>query len=341
MSEAARKLHPSESALDRIAESFERALLREEFSPATVRNYGIGVKNLFSFLRDRGVWDFADLTRGLLEEWQDSLRERTPPLKANSRALYATAVRQLIEWAADRDVVDVKLVRAIARVRTRRREQDQRQPIPASDLAQLMAYLGQRRRRMTIIDLRDRALFFFLLETGLRVSEALQVTRAGYIGGRVRQKGGTWIEFAITATVAEMIADYNRVRRDESPWQWVKHGNNAAVEGRLADSGVREIWRRLCAQLGIPRFTTHQLRHTSASLIHEKQLGDELVIAAHLHHADTRTAHRYVKVSDSRKQQVLDGLETLIRRGAGMSEPRIPPELLGRRSPPGGRPRYR
>lgn len=338
MSEPALELvRPSDSWLDRVAESFERALLRQDFSPATVRGYGIGIKNLFAFLRERGVDDLADVDRQLLEDWQDSLRDRIPPLRANSRQLYATGVRRMIEWAAERDIVDIKLLKAIARVRTRRRSENERQPVPANDLALLMAHLGPRRRRMSIIDLRDRALFFFFLETGMRVGEVLQVMRTNYVAGRVRQKGGSWVEFQIGPAVAEFIADYTRVRTDDSPYLWVKHGNNAAVTGRLADSGVREIWRRLCAQLGIERFTTHQLRHTSATVIHERGLGDELTIAAHLHHADTRTAHRYVKVSEESKQRVLEGFEHLIRQVAGESS--FPREMLQRRSPPGGRPR--
>ena len=333
---------PTDSWLDRVGESFERSLLNQDFSPSTVRNYMIGVKRLFAFLRDQGVDDFALVTREQLEDWQSSLREQVPPLKANSRSLYSTAVRQLLGYAAEHDIVDQSLVKAIVRVRTRNRDKDEeRQPISDEHLALLMAHLLPRRRRMTIIDLRDRALFAFLLETGLRVSEALQVMRTNYVNGRVRQKGGSWVEFMISPTVAELIIDYVRARHDDVPYLWVKHGNNASVEGRLADSGVREIWRRVCAELGIPRFTTHQLRHTSATLIHQRGMGDQLTIANWLHHADTRTAHRYVKVSQLTRARVLEGFDELLRRGAGMPRPDYPREMLERRSPKGGRPRFR
>ena len=336
MSEAARELHQSESWLDRVEVGFGKQLRREEFSPATVRNYLLGVKTLFVYLRERGVDDLVLLDRQLLEDWQDALRDRNPPLKAASRRAYATAVKRLIEWAADRDIVDLKLMRAIARVRSRRPESDnERQPIPEEDLEQLLAYLGPRRPRMTLIDLRDRALFFFMLETGLRVSEALQVPREQFERGRVRQKGGSFVTYEIGPAVAIAIRDYLRARTDDLPWLWISIGSNVLQLRQLADSGVREIWRRLCFHLGLKRFTTHQLRHTCGTVMLELDV-DHRVIASWLHHRDVRTVHRYAHVREKTKQRALDAMEDFIRRGS-----HIAPEMLARRSPPGGRPRYR
>lgn len=336
MSDPALELLHSDAWLDRVDEAFARQLRREQFSPATVRNYGLGVKNLFVFLRERGVDDLTYLTRQLLEDWQDSLLDREPPLKANSRSAYATAVKKLIGWAADRDMVDLKLLRAIARVRVKKPDaDDERQPIPEEDLEQLMAYLGPRRPRMTLIDLRDRALFFFMLETGLRVSEALQVTREHYERGRVKQKGGSWVDFEIGPAVVSVIRDYLRARTDDLPWLWIAVGSNVLQLRQLADSGVREIWRRLCFELQIERFTTHQLRHTCGTVMLELDV-DHRVIANWLHHADVRTVHRYAHVREKTRQHALDVMEGFIRDGA-----RIPPVMLHRRSPRGGRPRYR
>jgi site-specific recombinase XerD len=336
MAMPAPRLVRSDSWLDSVEESFERALLRQDLSPKTVRSYGIGIKNFFAFLRDQGVDDLHHLTREHLENWQDAMRERVPPLKAGSRSLYSTAVKQLIRWAADRDIVDLKLERAIVGVRTRHRsDQETRQPISEEDLARLMAYLGPRRARMTVVDLRDRALFFVLLATGARVNEALQMPRAGFEHSRVRQKGGSYIELELTPSAVDFVHDYLRARSDELPWLWVAHGNHGGEERQLADSGVREAWRRLCYRLSIERFTTHQLRHTSATVLLEGNV-DHLAVANHLHHADTRTVHRYAKVRDRVRQKTLDVMENFITDNA-----RTRPQLLERKMPPGGRPRYR
>lgn len=335
MAMPAPRLVHSDSWLDNVGDSFDRALLRQDLSPKTVRSYGIGIKNFFAFLRDQGVDDLADINRDLLERWQDSLRERVPPLKAGSRSLYSTAVRQLIRWAADRDIVDLKLERAIVGVKMRHKDDEHvRQPIAPEDLVRLMAYLGPRRSRMTVIDLRDRALFFVLFETGVRVSEALQMPRVGYERCRARQKGGSYVDIELTPTVVEFVREYLRVRTDDLPWLWIAIGNNASSVRQLADSGVREVWRRLCHRLDIERFTTHQLRHTCATELRAAGITEQGQ-ADHLHHADTRTVHKYAKGRGAERQRTLDVMEELIRQGA-----RVAPQLLMRRSPPGGRPRY-
>jgi site-specific recombinase XerD len=338
MAMPAPQLVHSDSWLENVSGSFERALLREEMSPKTVRSYGIGIKNFFAFLRENGVDDFANINRDLLERWQDAMRERSdPPLRAGSRSLYGTAVRRLIGWAADRDIVDWKLERAIKGVKTRRRGSDHvRQPIPPEDLAILKAHFGPRRARMTVIDLRDRAIFWVLYATGVRVGELLQMPRENFQHSRVRQKGGTYINIEIPATVAGYVGEYLYTRHDDLPWLWLALGNNTNSIRQLADSGVREIWRRTCRQLGIEYFTTHQLRHTCATELRAAGVSEQGQ-ADWLHHADTRTIHRYAADRGGEmRQNTLEVMEQLVRRGG----PGIAPEMLSRRSTPGGRPRY-
>jgi hypothetical protein len=93
VSEPARELRRSDSWLDSVFTSFENRLLNENYSPETVRGYGVGLKNLFAFLRARGVDDLADLNRQLLEDWQTSLRERVPPLKRRAAAASTRRLR--------------------------------------------------------------------------------------------------------------------------------------------------------------------------------------------------------------------------------------------------------
>src|SRR5579864_5950926 len=117
-----RESPPSESSLDRVARDFQRALLRENLSENTVRSYGWAVADLVRFLRANGVNDLADVDRDLLERWQDQLRERVTRmgthLRSSTRSGASTAARRLIGFAADRDMVDWRLARAIVRVRT-------------------------------------------------------------------------------------------------------------------------------------------------------------------------------------------------------------------------------
>ncbi|MHB8589812.1 MAG: tyrosine-type recombinase/integrase [Candidatus Dormibacteraceae bacterium] len=311
----------SDSWLDRVGESFARGRLNE-VSPKTVRSYGQGLKNLFAFLRSRGVEDLHYVTPELLQAWQDSMRERVPPLRAGSRAIYSTAARQLIKWAAERGIVDVTLEAAIKGVRTRRSDGRTARPaIGDEDLAKLIEYLRPRRPRMSVIDLRDRALFYFLLATGLQISEALQVTRTNYEKGRLRQTTGTYVEFETPTVVVEFIRDYLRARRDELPWLWIKHGNNTNVSGPLEDSGVREAWARICFHLEIERFNSRQLRRTSAGVLLDAGI-DGATVAKHLNHANSSAIRKFAKVRRLSQEKTVEVMDRVIQASGTSIEDR-------------------
>jgi len=319
LSKPARELIRSESWLDTVAADYERALYRQNLSPATVRVYNGALKNFFTFLREQDVHDLHRLDRDLIERWQDALRAHMPPLKASTRSLYGTGVRKLLRWAAEQDILDGRLEKAIVGVRTR---SSQPRPIPPEDLNTLKAFLGPRRPRATVVELRDRALFFCLLTSAARVSEALQMRRRDFERAIVIQKGGTEKALHMPPTAIAMIEDYLAVRKDDLPWLWIGHGNNVNAVKRLEGAGVREAWRRLCYLLHIDRFTTHQLRHTCITEMLARGIS-ELVTADHAGHHDIRQIHVYGQVRDHQRRQALDAMENLAQQPG---RPRLTPK---------------
>jgi len=289
-------------------------MLRRQLSANTVRIYRWALQDLFEFLKARGVEDVRALHREHLERWQDRMIETR--WKPRTRSLAVTAARQLIEWAADRDLVDLRLKKSLVKVRA---PQLLPRPIPAEDLAKIKALLLPRRRKATIVELRDRALFFYLLTTTARVSEALQVERDEVEDAMVRQKGGTQKRLMAPPAAMEMVHDYLAARADDSPWLWISHKTNAPLH-RLAPAGVREIWRKVARKAGVKPWTTHQLRHTGATELLEAGV-PELVIAEHLGHHGLGTLHIYGQVRQRQRQQAVDVMERL------MEPPRLLPKI--------------
>ena len=119
---------------------------------------------------------------------------------------------------------------------------------------------------------------------------------------------------------------------------WISLGNNTNAIRPLQDSGVRDIWRRTCRHLGIEYFTTHQLRHACATDLRGAGVSEQGQ-ADWLHHADTRTVHRYAHDQGGEmRMHTLEVMEEIVRRGSRASS--MPAEMLQRRSRPGGRARY-
>lgn len=285
-------------------------MLRRDLRPGTVRIYRWAVADLFDFLHRRGIDEIGGLTRDELERWQDSLRDpdRQPKaLTASSRNMAHNAARQMLRFAAEHDLVDWRLERAIVKVRTRQKDP---QPIPEADFAKLRAFLLPRRPRMDIVALRDRALWAYLVTTTARVSEALQVRRDDFEAPIVVQKGGTEKRLRIPDVARELVEDYLRARVDKNPWLWIGYRTNTPTD-RLRPAGVLKIWKKIARKVGIRPFTTHQLRHTGASALFEARVSD-IIIADKMGHHGTGTLHHYTKIPARERERVDEVMEELI-----------------------------
>lgn len=321
MSDPARELHQSESWLGGIGPAYARALRRAGRSEETIRGYMWTVDKLLDFLERDGLEDFADITRDQLERWQDEIVQSR--LKARSRQHASSIARGLLRWAAEREIVDWRLERAVVPVNVKRRKVH---PVPPADLAKVIRYLVPLRPHMTIVELRDRAMTIYILVTGARVSEALQALRTDYTLPVVIQKGGGEKTLRPTATALDLVHDYLRARRDDWPWLWVQHGNNINAAGaRLKSSGVREALIRLALRLQIKPFTTHQLRHSYATVLGNAGISPA-AIADGLGHADLRTLMEYLEVQEPLQLQVVETMEQLVK------QPRRPLPPAPRRS---------
>ena len=289
---------------------FQASLRRRGHAPGTIVTYGSFLAYLLEFLAVREVTLYDQLERGHLEEWQDQLVRRQ--LANKTRSLAATAVRQWLLWSADEDLVDWRLTRTVVAVRTR---QGRPRPIPLQDLDRIQAHIAPLRPSMTERELRDRALFTVLLVSGARISEALQLQRGHFAAERpivIRQKGGTEKELFLTPTARERVLDYLRRRHDELEHVWVTSGRG----GRrlLSREMIGRVWRQLAREVGVPRWTSHQLRHSCATELKRAGISD-LVIAQHLGHHNLATLANYAAVVDEHRQQKLEVLEGLLARG--------------------------
>jgi site-specific recombinase XerD len=293
--------------LTRLVADFERFLLREDRSPATVRTYRWALDDLCGFLEAQGVQNLPELSqhRPVLEAWQDSLLRRQ--LRPRSRSLAATAVRQFFRWAADHDYCEGKLERWLAGVRVKALRP---RPLAPEVLAAVRAYFAHRppTPRGRLLHFRNRALFSYLLGTGARVSEALQVPRRGFENATVRQKGGTEKRLTCPPSVMPLIQEYLGERKDTCPSLFASGAGQP-----MTPLQVRQVWLTTTAKLGLPRFTTHQLRHTFATELLDNGV-DHVVVAELLGHHGLGTIMNYAQVREGKRQaalSVIDGMLTL------------------------------
>jgi site-specific recombinase XerD len=307
--------------LEQLQDDYFRALNRKGYSPNTLSAYSWAIADFIKFHGD------DPLTRQGVEAWQDSLANRG--IAATSRQTASSSVRAWLRWCAVNDrpvppnlwmtVESVKVGQALPR------------PIPERDLERILAYFLPVRPRMAVVDLRNRALFYYLLGTGARVSEALQVQREDVEHYPViRQKGGSQKVLYAPAEAVEAVNLYLAARKDNHHALWVTHDHNRPLR-RLDSSAVREIWKTVARRAGVSPFTTHQVRHTCATLLVER--GHSVQEAAeHMGHHGLATIMRYVKVSEQRRKAAAATMGEVMRPPAGeWDRPRLLPPLTRRR----------
>lgn len=282
----------------------------------TLLTWSVYLRDFGAYLERRDVLDPADIDREILYGWHDELRER---LRPGSQETALTGVRSLLKWA-DREELS-KRPGQWAWLEPPTVPEGLLRALEPRDLRTILQHYS--RPSSDLLFLRDRALFWFLMTSGARISEALQVDRdEGPMV--VVLKGGSEHRIVISDRARGWITDYLRARgRDDQPALWIHLSRIGRL--RLRDDQANKVWTHLALELGIRRFTSHDLRHTSATEFGDHNVGDEDV-RAHFGWRSTGMMRRYRKLRDDRRQEFVNRLDDLL--------PPVPPPAANRRRRP-------
>ena len=253
-----------------LVAAFIRAKVAKGLSPKTIDNYESELR-LFARAYPR-----LPLEPGPIEEF---LAERGPA--PETRITYHRTLRTFYRWAQRRgtiaknpvDVVDAPVLpRRIARA------------LEPDQVRQLLIYPH---------DVRIRAFLLVLLDTGIRLSEALTLTQAdiGECTLRVRGKTG---EREVPVSPFVRVAVLNAL-----PWPWTR--------ADTASKGVHRAFTR--AGLEGKRASAHTLRHTFSRLWD----GDETLLMKILGHTSLRMLHERYRPYDVKRASKQHRLHTPIR----------------------------
>jgi site-specific recombinase XerD len=220
-----------------------------------------------------------------------------------SRARALVAIRSWLRWLAREKLVESDLSNGITLPKL---EQRLPKPLPADELARLLRSLPSE----TLLEKRDRALIHFLISTGCRISEALQLDRTDVPrqGNRVivTGKGAKQRAVYLTEDARAALEDYLQSRSDTSLALFVNYDRSRSDDRqrRLTPAGARHVVNRLRRELSAWSFKSpHVARHTTATSLLEVTGGDVRLVQEVLGHANLNTLQGYTKIVDRRKQE--------------------------------------
>ncbi len=271
-------------------------------SPNTVRAYAGELRKLAGFLASRDhTLRMDDLRHDDLRAYQRHLASTLRSPASRARAL--VAIRSWLRWLAKEELVGRDLSNGVTLPRV---EQRLPKPMTGDELARLLASLPSE----SPLERRDRALVNFLISTGCRISEALQLDRTDVPrqGNRVivTGKGSKQRAVYLTDDAKAALDEYLQSRDDTSMALFVNYDPTVRPgdDRRLTAGGARHVVRRLRRQLGAWSFKSpHVARHTAATSLLEVTGGDVRLVQEVLGHANLNTLQGYTKIVDARKQE--------------------------------------
>jgi site-specific recombinase XerD len=245
------------SHLQDLQRSFLRHLRAEGRSPATLRLYGQAVTFFSRWLESEGRTATLDeLTRPAIREWLAVLGETHEPgtVKLRYRGLH-----RFCAWLVDEDELPSHPMKSLAPPTLKMK------PVPLVSDEELAALLKACAGK-DFNDRRDEALIRFLLDCGVRISEAcaLRVDQLDLDQGMaiIKGKGSKVRPVYFGARTARALDQYVRAR---SQHRWAHLDALFLTQrGALSPDGARERIRIRGEMAGIDGLHPHRFRHTFA-----------------------------------------------------------------------------
>jgi len=291
----------------------ERLLRERGASPHTVASYRDTFRLLLVFAADRlgrppTALTLEDLTAPFVATFLAHL-ERARGNSPRTRNVRLAAVHSFFRYVALSEPAWGNLCRRVLAIPAKRFE---RRPVDFLTRNEVEALLGAPDTR-TWIGRRDRALLLVAIQTGLRVSELINLRQRDIVLGdgahvRCRGKGrkerGTPLRPEARKVLTAWIAENGG--RDEDPIFPTVRGtpmSRDAVE-RLVRKHTQSA-ARSCPELEVKRVTPHMLRHTAAMELLQAGV-DRSVIALWLGHEQVETTQIYLHADMRMKERALE-----------------------------------
>lgn len=291
----------------------DRLIRQRRVSPHTIESYRDTFRLLFAYIqRTTGTppsrLEITDLDAAMIGAFLRHL-EHERGNTARTRNIRLAAIHSFFRYCALRHPEHAALIQRVLAIPRKRAD---KRTVTFLTAAETQALLDAP-NRSTWAGRRDHALLLTAVQTGLRNSELLGLTRADTqlaTGAHVRTvgKGRKERVAPLTKQTVAVLRTWLRETTDQpgTPLFPSRDGgmlSRDAIERRLAQHV--QTARHACASLQSKRVTMHTMRHTAAMNLLAAGV-DTSTIALWLGHEQERTTHIYLHADLALKQRTLD-----------------------------------
>ena len=309
----------SQPLIKHINDFLDYVEVEKGLSPVSAKNYHNFLKVFVQWLKDNNlaqlkpheldtkhIWDF----RLYLSHKKDASGQY---LKKTTQSYYLRALRQLLNYFADKDIESLPAEKVKLPKLT-----DKDRQIKFLSYQQI-EHLMSMPDLTDVAGLRDRAILEVLFSTGMRVSELTslnlrQFDIRGILNGKVKDmelslagKGGKVRTVYFSTRCIKYLADYLKLRQsDMFPPLFINYSRNTGdkSERRLTARAVENLVKKYTVMASLPvDATPHTLRHSYATDLLD-QGADLRSVQELLGHSNVATTQIYTHVTNPRLRDV-------------------------------------
>lgn len=285
--------------------------IEKGLSPKSQENYSRFLKKFFNWLKNNNLESLKPHELSPQHIWKYrlflsrySLTPLKQPLKKTTQNYYLIALRNLLNYFAERDVQSlpaekIKLAKS--------KEGRQVRFLTLNQLNKLFSAPDV----STVNGIRDRAIIETFFSTGMRIAELVALNR-----NQIKvQKGMRDLELSIigkggrirtvyfSERALSWLGKYLGRRMDDKKALFINHRKNA-YENRLTSRSIEKMIKKYALKSGIPPTTTpHVMRHTFATDL-LRQGVDLRMIQEFLGHKSIAATQIYAHVTNQQLREV-------------------------------------
>ena len=288
--------------LELITQFLEYLEVEKNRSALTIRNYDY---SLHKFVRWAGISKPNHITAPLVHKYRLWLHrivdpKTSEPLRTTTQNYHLIALRSFLKWLAKQDIATL----ASEKIELGRLPDRQVSFLEGNELARLLDAPLK-------LKMRDKAILEVFFSTGLRVSELSRLKMNDVNLSKeeftVRGKGGKLRLVFLSEIARAWIGRYIRIRRDMSPYLFVRHDFAEKRQGTavpLTPRSIQRLIQKYARAAGLTKpITPHTLRHSYATDLLLNG-ADIRAVQTMLGHASITTTQIYTHITNQRLRDV-------------------------------------
>lgn len=284
--------------LIQIKEYFLKSILdQKNYSKKTFENYNRDLNKFFKFLNDYKIKDIKKITKETVRLY--FLKQKNNNISNRTLGRYYSSLNSFFIYSIEHEYIDVNPLKFIDYPKYTKK-------IPEYIYdSQLEKLLNEKTSENVEIELRNKLIIHLLLDTGVRVSELVNIkVRDIDVEERIIKvfgKGSKERFVFFTSKTKELLINYFIKRKEKA----ITDNLLINYKGeKLTERSVQKIIKLVGEKIGLD-IHPHLLRHTFATDLLNKG-ADIRMIQELLGHENLDTTQIYTHVSNSRVKEVYD-----------------------------------